>query len=109
MIVGYCFEVPDYLLAMSHSNLPLQLSHFDSNYLLQFYDSLVKTGSAFLTLYQANQVHTTYHSESHILGFELKASKYYVYTGFSMSYLAVGKCRAIYYSNRVGQNELTAL
>ena len=91
---------------MSHSSSKLQLSHVDIDLVLQFYDNLVKTGSAFLTLNQANQANITYHSKSHLLGFELKAYKPYVYTGFSMGYLAVGECCAIYNSNRAEEKAI---
>ena len=81
---------------MSYSSLPFLLSYLGIDFDLQFYDSLVKTRSAIVVLNQANQAHITYHSKSHVLGFELKASKSYDYTGFSMGYLAVGKCYAVY-------------
>ena len=59
----------------------------------QFYDSLAKTGTYFLTLDQANQAGIMYHSKSNFLGFELGASKYYGYTGLTLRYMAVGKLK----------------
>jgi len=50
------------------------------------------TEREFLTLNQANQAGVMFHSESNLLGFSLQAYKEFEYTGFSMRYLAVGKC-----------------
>ena len=57
----------------------------------QFYDNLVETGRRFLTLNQPSQAGIMYHSKSNLLGFRLRAYKPYVYTGFKLRYLAVGK------------------
>ena len=69
------------------------LQSFPSGYVFQFYDNLVKTGTYFLTLDQANQAGIMYHSKSNILGFELRAYKSYVYTGLTLRYTAVGELK----------------
>ena len=51
----------------------------------------MQIGSRFLTLDQSNQAGVMYHSLSNLLGFRLRAYQPYVYTGFIMRYLAVGK------------------
>ena len=61
------------------------------NFCFQFYNNLVETGTRFLTLDQSNQAGIMYHSKSNLLGFRLRAYKPYVYTGFTMRYLAVGE------------------
>ena len=57
----------------------------------QFYDNLVETGTPFLYLNHPRQAGIMYHSKSNLLGFKLHAYKSYVYTGFKLRYLAVGK------------------
>ena len=69
------------------------LQPFPSDYVFQFYDNLVKTGTYFLTLDRADQAGIMYHSKSNVLGFELKAYKSYDYTGLTLRYLAVGELK----------------
>ena len=78
------------LIAFIYSSI---LQSFPTDYVFQFYDNLVKTGTYFLTLDQANQAGVMYHSKSNVLGFELKAYKSYVYTGFTLRYTAVGELK----------------
>ena len=66
---------------------------FPFDYIFQFYDSLVKTGTQFFTLDQANQAGIMYHSISNLFGFELKAHKSLVYTGLKLRYTAVGELK----------------
>ena len=58
---------------------------------LQFYDSLIETGTRFLTLNEQSQAGRMYHSLSNIVGIKLQAYRLYGYTGFTMRYVATGE------------------
>ena len=69
------------------------LKPFPSNYVFQFYDNLVKTGTKFLILDQADQAGIMYHSKSNLLGIEVKAYRSYSYTGLTLRYVALGELK----------------